>query len=296
MRCHVFIYYEIYYAITMWLRNIGCASSHPVSFYHVLLRWQCDTHTVTLLLSSEVVTVFASARQFTVLRGCCVCLASSSGDGWATDGESESLSQVLGSSQPQFEGRGHWSFGRVDVGCSVVLLASDEPHCSLCGISALVRIQHVDGRFPPGIAERDVHGFGVICERGREDAFTEGIQGVVDVSDKGLLPVESLRLGKSCRRRRWDNLSKVLLQVGPPRMNVPIRLVWAPPKSFLVVDESLASKRVGDPILVSVGVRTVHGRALVDDGELAVCARYVPEGTELQQDEVATFIACWVFH
>ena len=32
----------------------------------------------------------------------------------------------------------------------------------------------------------------------------------------------------------------------------------------------------------------MHGRALVGDGEGAVCACYVPEGTDLRLDEVAT--------
>ena len=52
------------------------------------------------------------------------------------------------------------------------------------------------------------------------------------------------------------------------------------------MDEPVESKRVGVHILVPVGNRVVHGRALVGDGELAGCALFVLEGADSAGDPV----------
>ena len=212
---------------------------------------------------------------------------------WAANGELESLLQILARSlSVGSKGCGPWSSGRVDVEYSVVLQASADESCewpccllplgahhrrrvrgchsrleqeyavvSIANPLPLFRIQPVDGRFPPGIAERDVYGFGVLSERDREAAFAEGMQGAVD---------ERLRRGA------------VAGGIAAPGQVVPQRRQpLLAPGSLWVVDESEGSQRVGGTILVPVGVRVVHGRASVADGDRAVCAPKVSEGYRL---------------
>ena len=123
---------------------------------------------------------------------------------------------------------------------------------------ALVRIQPVDGRLFPGIAERDLYALGALSECDRKSRLRR--------RDSG-----------SCWRAFSTRVvaggvaapGRFVPQVGEPlpapaagwtaEEGRPFRPTRAPLGSLLVV-EPAGSKRVVDPILVPVGVRVVHGR------------------------------------